>query len=212
MPPDETTCSSIDEGRRKAFSQWFSTASFEAFAKGVSSCNDRELGRRVWTLLVDSGVYEEVSSATNSTLCSRLTTRAIGIWIFCMENRGIISIQEQSRLWRSHRYFGDSASRTRTPSTTGINNPCKQRRCHTPAYGLHLCFQRIKEKMNIWQLWLGSECGDSIREALESLSLGMTAWSNLAHTDSLHLLLLDSELRLVGYVRIRLLSWLFKLV
>ncbi|CAG8380379.1 hypothetical protein CBS147333_9307 [Penicillium roqueforti] len=59
MPPDETTCSSIDEGRRKAFSQWFSTASFEAFAKGVSSCNDRELGRRVWTLLVDSGVYEE---------------------------------------------------------------------------------------------------------------------------------------------------------
>ncbi|KAI3180281.1 hypothetical protein DTO046C5_1517 [Penicillium roqueforti] len=41
MPPDETTCSSIDKGRRKAFSQWFSTASFEAFAK------------------VDSGVYEE---------------------------------------------------------------------------------------------------------------------------------------------------------
>ncbi|CDM27588.1 hypothetical protein CBS147339_4195 [Penicillium roqueforti] len=59
MPPDETTCSSIDEGRRKAFLQWFSTVSFEVFAKGVSLCNDCELGRWVWTLLVDSGVYEE---------------------------------------------------------------------------------------------------------------------------------------------------------
>lgn len=99
MPPDETTCSSIDEGRRKAFSQWFSAASFEAFAKGVSSCNDNELGRRVWTLLVDSGIYEEVFFATNGTTCSKLTTKAIGIRIFCMENRVIISIQEQSRLW-----------------------------------------------------------------------------------------------------------------
>lgn len=39
------------------------------FAKGVYSCNDNELGRRVWTLLVDSRMYEvPVFGKSNITL------------------------------------------------------------------------------------------------------------------------------------------------
>ncbi|KAJ5928344.1 hypothetical protein N7466_007300 [Penicillium verhagenii] len=58
--PSETPSPLINEDRREQFSKWLQTASFEKFASGIHSCNDKELGRRVWDLLVEGGIYKEV--------------------------------------------------------------------------------------------------------------------------------------------------------